>query len=100
MSKTTRAQIESKCQALNRLLGMPTEPYTEVGGKYRANIGNIHLDHNSTGWQVQQMHSDSGGVTCPLGDYRLTAFECWLALNAACAAVQMTQARLVIKEAA
>lgn len=91
--RTTRCQLEHQVASLNRLLGRPEAPWTqrEDGKGCRANVGNLHLDHCLGGWQVQEMVSDGGGVTCPLGDARHTAGEMWHVLRAAVGAVQMAQ---------
>lgn len=108
MERMTRKQIQAQCDNLNRLLGLPMEPYTShiedkgymASRTSRANIGNIHLDHNIGGYAIHQMVNDGGGVTCPMGDYRLTAWECWHALRVACGAVQLAQERAKLQEAA
>lgn len=101
MERTTRAQIQAKCDALNRALGLPEAAYTQgVDGHYKANVGNIHLDHNIGGWAIEQMGNEGGGITQPFGGYRMTAWECWHALSTACAAVQMAQERSKLQEAA
>lgn len=94
MQRTTRKQLETQCHNLNKLLGTPTESWT--AGK--ANIGNIYLDHNIGGWAIYQIVDDRSSVTCPMGDYRLTPWECWHALRAACGAVQLAQERAKLQE--
>lgn len=78
---------------LNAALGLPETPWiARADGKgSRAQVGNIHLDHNIGGWQVQQMFNDGGGVTCPFGDFRLTASECYFVLRGALGAVELAK---------
>jgi len=88
--RTTRAQIDAKCRALNLALGRPTEAYTlQADGHYKANIGNISVDKNLCGYSIEQMANSGGGVSQPFGSYRMDAYTCWLVLNAACAAVDL-----------
>lgn len=89
-NRTTRAQIDAKCRALNLALGRPTETYTkQADGHHKANIGNISVDKNLCGYSIEQMTNASGGVSHPFGSYQMNAFTCWVVLNAACAAVDM-----------
>lgn len=101
MQRTTQKHLESQINALNKALGLPMATYTKgTDGLYKANIGNLHLDHNLQGWQVQQLINDGGAVTCPLGDYRLTAQECWFVLHAAIGAAKLAKERCKLQEAA
>ena len=48
---------------LNRDLGLPEEPYSKTSdGRFRSNIGNIHLDQAYGGYKLTQMATDGGGV--------------------------------------
>lgn len=63
MERITLAQLEGAVKRLNQVLNRPIEPYTRgEDGKYRANLGNIHLSGAYGGYQVQEMASDGGGV--------------------------------------
>lgn len=91
-TRTTRGQLQAQVDQLNKALNRPLEPWRKGDAPgCRANIGNLHLDHNIGGWQVQEMCNEGGGVTCPLGDYRFSAGELWHVLRAAIGAVEMAR---------
>ena len=48
----------SVCSATNNL----EEPYTKTDGKYKANIGNYHLDGAYGGYKLAQMVNEGGGI--------------------------------------
>lgn len=79
MDRITEKMLQGLCDSLNRITGAPMTPYTkDADGKYRANIGNYHLDGAYGGWCIVRMHNDGGGIDTPIfGGHRTKreAFE-------------------------
>ena len=72
MTWTTQKDLEAVIRRINIAAGAPLEPYSVVvqedgTKKYKANVGNYHLDRAYGGYQLQRMYNASGGVTEPLG---------------------------------
>lgn len=67
MSRTTEKQLQAIVSRINRMTGSPESAYTEVGDKFRANIGNFHLSHCYGGVSLHRMTNESGGVSDVLG---------------------------------
>lgn len=63
MQRITQKNLETSVAMLNRITGSPQETYTRVDGKYRANIGNYHLDGAYGGWKLVRIVSEGGGIT-------------------------------------
>ena len=58
--------LEVAIHRLNVVSGNPTVPWTkDDDGKFRANIGNYHLDGAYGGWKFVQHVTDGGGITNP-----------------------------------
>ena len=62
MTYTTK-DLEKLVERLNNLTGNPATPYTkDENEKFKANIGNYHLDGAYGGYALHQMCSVGGGV--------------------------------------
>ena len=85
MSRITRKQLDTLEQRLNNALGRPVEAYTDSG----AQIGNVHLQGVSGGYNVYEMHNLAGGVRGLA--YGLTAREAYQWLNGALVALQLAK---------
>ena len=63
MSRITKHNLEIAIHRLNVVSGNPTEPWTkDDDGKFRANIGNYHLDGAYGGWKFVQTMNEGGGI--------------------------------------
>ena len=63
MDRITMKNLEFLVERINEATGSPATPYTKTDdGKYRANIGNYHLDGAYGGWALERMSSEGGGV--------------------------------------
>ncbi len=64
MSPVTIKDLEAIVNRINRITESPLIPWTcNKSGKYRANIGNYHLDGAYGGWALHRMVSEGGGIT-------------------------------------
>ena len=61
--RITRKHLEPIIDRLNRLTGSPSEPWTNDGDKFRANIGNFHLSEAYGGYCLHRMSNEHGGVS-------------------------------------
>ena len=67
MTRMTMKYLEARVEYLNKLTDNPLTPWSQnKAGKFRANIGNYHLDGAYGGWQLVQHMNEGGGVTVPL----------------------------------
>ena len=66
MSRTTRAQLESLVEIINKQLDRPTKPYADSvehpWGAMKAQIGNFHIDNAYGGYRLCEMDNEHGGV--------------------------------------
>lgn len=67
MSRITKAQLESLVDSINQATGSPMHAYSKHGGggkpiKYKANVGNYHLDSAYGGHKLVRMDNESGGI--------------------------------------
>lgn len=61
--RITLANLEAVVRRINIMTKSPLEPYTKgKNGKYKANIGNYHLDGAYGGYALHRMDSEGGGV--------------------------------------
>ena len=66
-TKTTIKDLNIAVTRLNKVTNSPLEPYTRnEDGKFRANVGNYHLDFAYGGCTLGRMTNLSGGVSRPL----------------------------------
>ena len=84
MERITKKQLKGAVERLNRATGNPVESYIkDSDGRYRAQVGNYHLDWAYGGVSLCKMFNESGGVTTIWG--RGTKRECidaiWCVLN-------------------
>ncbi len=69
MNRITDKDLQAVCNRINRIAGMPLEPYADVDGKYVAQIGCYHLSHAYGGVALHRMHSNGGGVEDIMGGH-------------------------------
>ena len=62
MTRITRKQLETAVDTLNEMTGSPLEPYSKVGDKWVANVGNYHISGAYGGFSLHRMVNDGGGV--------------------------------------
>lgn len=63
MNRITEKHLQAAVDIINRVTGNALSPYTKIGGKFTANIGNYHLDGAYGGYSLEQMVSESGAVS-------------------------------------
>jgi hypothetical protein len=72
----TKAQIERALDDLNRVLGRNPDAYSrEEGGRYKVNVGTYTYEHSASGYCLELITNEGGGVTNPLGGRRVTKRE-------------------------
>lgn len=63
MNRITESNLNFLVKRINEVTGSPAEPYTKLkNGKFKANIGNYHLDWAYGGVKLVRMHSGGGGI--------------------------------------
>lgn len=61
--RINQKDLENVATRINNMTDNPTESYTkDKNGKYKANIGNYHIDHAYGGCALHKMATDGGGV--------------------------------------
>lgn len=79
MARITRKQVDNLASILCKELSLPSEPYAEVeDGRFKAQIGCIHINSQNATNNVYQICNENGG--CRGLAYGLTLRECetWL----------------------
>jgi hypothetical protein len=63
--RTNRKTLEAIVGWINTAIGIPegSQLWTTRDGKNHATIGMMYLDHNISGFQLERMSNDGGGVT-------------------------------------
>jgi superoxide dismutase len=61
--RITQKHIEALVGRLNKTTKSPAEPYTNVDGKFTANIGNYHIDSAYGGVALHRMECNGGSVS-------------------------------------
>jgi hypothetical protein len=69
MERITEKQLRGLIDYLNKITGQPLTSYTKVGEKFKANIGNYHLECAYSGYQLVQMVNESGGIRTITGGF-------------------------------
>jgi hypothetical protein len=87
MSRTTMKQLEGAVERLNIETGNAITPYSMVGGKYKPNGGNYHLDGAFGGWQLVRMSDTSSGIS-NIMPRRGTKSDCWDCIQTVLAVLQ------------
>ena len=101
MDRITDKHLQALVDRINRELGMPTEAYTkDASGKYRANVGNFHLDHAYSGVNLARMYNEGGGISQPLGGAYGTKRELYDKLAAMLVGIDFGRRPIVESEAA
>lgn len=81
MERITESNLKALVLRINEATGSPVEPYTkQPGGRYKARIGNYHLDIAYGGYALDRMVNDGGGVSVIIG--RGTKRELWDKMHA------------------
>lgn len=62
-TRVNQKQLEAVVARINRITKSPETSYTKIGDKFKANIGNYHLDYAYGGVALHRMVSDGGGIT-------------------------------------
>jgi hypothetical protein len=62
MERITEKMLKGSIDYLNKITGQPATPYTKIGDKFTANIGNYHLDCAYGGYQLAQIVTEGGGI--------------------------------------
>jgi hypothetical protein len=73
MTRITEKQLQALCDRINRATGSPMQPW--VDGK--AQIGNYHISFAYGGVNLERMHNEGGGVSCPIGMGHVPKRELW-----------------------
>ena len=90
MTRITRKQVDNLASILCRELSLPSEPYAKVeGGKFKAQVGCIHINSQNATNNVYQICNESGA--CKGLAYGLTLRECETWLQAAITGVRLTK---------
>ncbi len=83
MRRITKQDLENAIDRLNATAGTPTEPWAkDKAGKFRANIGNYHLDGAYGGWKFTQHVNEGGGCNNPTAMGFETKRDCLAMINA------------------
>lgn len=61
--RITRAHLDAKAATLNKMTYSPAEPSHMVDGKYRANVGNYHINGAYGGYCLHRTVNEAGGVS-------------------------------------
>jgi hypothetical protein len=61
--RITDKNLEAVAERINRLLHAPITSYRKEGDKYRANIGNYHIDYQNNGVSLHRMQCESGSTS-------------------------------------
>lgn len=61
--RITVAQLQAKVDYLNKVTGNPPAAYVKDGDKYIGQIGHYMLDGAYGGYALEQIMSESGGVS-------------------------------------
>lgn len=68
-NRITNKDLQAVCDRINRMAGMPLEPYSKIDGKHVANIGCYHLSGAYGGVALHRMGNDGGGVSDVFGHH-------------------------------
>lgn len=74
--------LQSQIDYLNEITGNPKEVWTRVNGQNVAHIGSYELTGAYGGWNLEQIVTDGGGVTMPLGSGFYPKKELYAKINA------------------
>ena len=83
MNRITEKDLLAVIKNINIITNSPETPYRRLkNGKLKANIGNYHLDSAYGGYCLHRMHSEGGGVTCPINSGYTTKRDLYNQLQA------------------
>lgn len=78
MQRITIHDLRARADYLNRITGQPSDYLP----------GHYFIDHASGGYTLAQICNESQGKCRPLGEYRYTAREMYIAINAYIAGIE------------
>lgn len=82
--RITSRHLEGLCRYINKLLGVPLEPYAaerNAAGELVPNEGNHHMSGAYGGWCIYRMAA-SGGVSTPIWDGFIPARQAYAQMQA------------------
>jgi hypothetical protein len=82
MQRITKKQLQARIETINSILNRPATPYSQVGGKLVANIGNFSLSQAYGGFGVHLMCNEHGGVSTPIWAGHITARDAYERISA------------------
>lgn len=92
MRRITQADLEAIVSRINRMTNSPLESWTkDKAGKFKANIGNYHLDWAYGGVSLDRMQSEGGGVTDVLQCGHVTKRELYNMLHSFVAGIETSE---------
>ena len=90
MTRITRKQVDNLASILCKELSLPSEPYAKTeDGRFKAQIGCIHINSQNGTNNVYQICNENGG--CSGLAYGLTLRECETWLQAAITGVGLAK---------
>jgi hypothetical protein len=70
MNRVSMKELEFLAKQINEACGTPTECWTkQPDGTFKANIGCYHLAGAYSGYALECIHNESGGVVTVLGGF-------------------------------
>lgn len=90
-TRITLANLEAVVARINRITGSPLHSGGVVDGRYRANIGNYHLDQAYGGVALYRMVNEGGGCSDVLRIGRVSKRELEAAMHAFIAGLEAGQ---------
>ena len=86
--RITNKKLNEKIDLLNQITNSPATPWSKVGGKLVANVGNYHLYEAYGGACVHRMANKGGGVTTPVCCGHITKRELFKKLISFCDGIE------------
>ena len=76
--RITEKNLEMLVESLNKITGSPLTSYTKYkSGKYKANLGNFHLDFAYGGVSLHRMQNLNGGIEDIFQKGHMTKRQLW-----------------------
>lgn len=94
MNRITEKHLDGLVSRLNRLMGMPQEPYSkQADGSIKPNAGSYHISHAYGGVCLHRMSMQEGctGVTNPLNTGHITKRDLYERIYAYIRGIEDTQ---------
>lgn len=80
-TRITIKNLDGLCDRLNEVTGNPTEAYTRIDNRNKANPGNYHISGAYGGYALHQVANDSGGTHDTLGLGHVSPRQLWDAMH-------------------